>query len=384
MRPAPRIFKEAAMNKQHTASLSAIRILAFLLGGVLIIGAGIFVFERATKGANGVRNDPIQPRVSYINDVREQLSAADVPERARLESSLAVLAFAQKPEEGLSMLRAIAANPGYTGKDRAIAMRLMADMFLDLTYATPAVARGYLFVGEPYASMMPSGPDEADNLRRGLVALYSRAQSLYELPISHFRIAEVNAQKALHASGPAREEALALAIKHWEEGVRQAQTIRAPLSRYDLQRLVAPGQSLRLRGSVAYALFAITGEQKYLDDARMALDTARTTLVKAGKANETLPMELFVANLFWADLYYLQFLMAEDQGGLERIAGINLMKEIDELYRAGSAGIQSRVKILEYPFAPSSAEARQYAALLKNENQEKNEENAFLQNWGIR
>lgn len=256
--------------------------------------------------ASGERLRAIE--LNYEAELYKRLSAATTTAgRAQVKRWLAMVDMRLgNTAAGFATLRAVASNEEYPALERALAVQMMGEVFLNRSNRSFDFARQYLFLGTPYASMARiAGENNAAELRAGLLKLYLHAADISDLPVTHYRLAEWWAQEA--GEPPLiSPDALARAKYHFERANVLLEHFLASVAPEDNYMA---GQALRLRGLVAARLARLTGERHYGDLAIASYVRARESLDAAMPEQ----FNASVIELLWADWHYAQFLASLPQ-----------------------------------------------------------------------
>lgn len=120
-------------------------------------------------------------------------------------------------DAAFQLLREGIANESYPSLQRGLTAAYIADVFMTKTSRSPAFAKQYVFVGDPFASFLDNSiQDEDRRVADGVRRLYEYSlQFASLLPVSSFRLAEWYSMRALEGgeaaarSGGAEEGAQA-------------------------------------------------------------------------------------------------------------------------------------------------------------------------------
>ena len=350
-----------------------------------LITGGVLVAVIALTGAGYylVQKEPLKEQQITVSEFIASLTPKiqqeqDPSKHAALKRMYAIGLFLKErtlkdgsSKEGFGLLRSIAEDKSYPKAERALAVQLMGDTFLNYYDAASTTARALIFVDEPFASMWNG------DLRTSIRNLYEYSAQLSPSAITEYRIAETYAQDALEKTDSAQTIALTEAVKYWNRGNALLDSLDNATSDDPTDDYLY-GYGLRLRGATAYfGIYQATRDEAYVEEAFGSLKNSREELVRSFQEGKRFMFPIFASELMWTDLYYVPFLTLEKgQEGRELVGALNIISEMKSIYGSTSKGFWAQVRNLTYPFAPSREQIESQYSLLSGIN---NTADTFLQ-----
>ena len=207
-------------------------------------------------------------------------------------------------------LREIISDTSNPDLERAITAQYMADMFMLKTDRRYSFLRDHLFVGEPFASFNDTSiPDEGRRGMVGLMRLYRLSLELnHDLPVSNYRLAEWEANRALEGKDIAKHTVEAQ--KYLLAGDKAFKNTFADTSGKTRLPTVIPGIRW-LKGAVLTRLLEIKKDDARAKEARQLFEDSISDLAKIQPETEESGVQLLWAKFEYAIFLHKQFSNAE-------------------------------------------------------------------------
>ncbi len=250
-----------------------------------------------------------QSRISSLQSVNYKKEAID---NTRRETSAKLRGAT--PEEiddkKFAPLREIISDASNPDMERAITAQYMADIFMLKTDRRYAFLRDHLFVGEPFASFNDTSiQDEGRRGMVGLMRLYRLSLELnHDLPVSNYRLAEWEANRALEGKDIAKHTVEAQ--KYLLAGDKAFKNTFADTSGKTRLPTVIPGIRW-LKGAVLTRLLEIKKDDARAKEARQLFEDSISDLAKIQPETEESGVQLLWAKFEYAIFLHKQFSNAE-------------------------------------------------------------------------